>query len=318
MLISFMVIMNGMNMNYSIIVMFHEIHSKIWFKEVLIYLGKKYKFVNADQLYENICSNGLCHITFDDGHRSFYENAYPVLYELKIPATLFVSPTVIINEKNYWFQRVRKINNTKFHQYVCERVSNRFNSSINNFSVYSILKSLPIKIILELIENFEKENRIEEEPYMNLTREQLIELNNSGLIEIGSHTNNHPILVNESDKVSELEIRDSLKMLEDMIGHNIDYFAYPNGQPGLDFGEREIRILNEIGIKLAFSTSSLKLYGKINHYMVPRIGISKGNNFYIDNKIRFAKQWSLLRNISHRNTEDKERKALKSMLLLDQ
>ncbi len=36
---------------------------------------------------------------------------------------------------------------------------------------------------------------------MNLTREQLIELNNSGLIEIGSHTNNHPILVNESDKV---------------------------------------------------------------------------------------------------------------------
>jgi hypothetical protein len=107
-------------------------------------------------------------------------------------------------------------------------------------------------------------------------------------------------------------------MLEDMIGHNIDYFAYPNGQPGLDFGEREIRILNEIGIKLAFSTSSLKLYGKINHYMVPRIGISKGNNFYIDNKIRFAKQWSLLRNISHRNTEDKERKALKSMLLLDQ
>jgi hypothetical protein len=160
--------------------MFHEIHSKIRFKEVLIYLGKKYKFVNVDQLYENICSNGLCHITFDDGHKSFYENAYPVLYELKIPATLFVSPTVIINEKNYWFQRVRKINNTKFHQYVCERVSNRFNSSINNFSVYSILKSLPIKIILELIKNFEKENRIEEEPYMNLTREQLIELNNSG------------------------------------------------------------------------------------------------------------------------------------------
>ena len=153
---------------------------------------------------------------------------------------------------------------------------------------------------------------------MNITREQLIELNNSGLIEIGSHTNNHPILINESDKVSELEIKDSIKMLEDMIGHNIDYFAFPNGQPGLDFGEREIRILNEIGIKLAFSTSSQKIYGKINNYMVPRIGISKGNNFYIDNKIRFAKQWSQLRSISHRNTEGKERKRLKSMLLLDQ
>jgi len=306
-----------MNMNYSIIVMFHEIHSKIWFKEVLIYLGKKYKFVSVDQLYENICSNGLCHITFDDGHRSFYENAYPVLYELKIPATLFVSPTVIINETNYWFQRIRKFKNTNFHQYVCERVSNRFNSSINNFSVYSILKSLPIKIILELIENFEKENRIEEEPYMNVTKEQLIELNNSGLIEIGSHTNNHPILANESDKISEFEIKDSIKMLEYLIGHNIYYFAYPNGQPGLDFGEREIRILNEIGIKLAFSTDSRKIRGEINNYMVPRIGISKGNNFYIGNKIRFAKQWPLLRNISHRNTEDNERKVLTTMRLMN-
>ena len=304
-------------MNYSIVVMFHEIHSSVWFNEVLVHLGKKYKFVNADQLYENIRSTGLCHITFDDGHRSFFENAYPVLYELQIPATLFVSPKVIEEETNYWFQSVRKLNNNDFHQYVCKKVSYRFSNPITDFSVYSILKSIPVKIILELIENYESENRIEEEPYMNITKEQLIELNNSGLIEIGSHTNNHPILANESDKISEFEIKDSIKMLEYLIGHNIYYFAYPNGQPGLDFGEREIRILNEIGIKLAFSTSSLKLYRKINHYMVPRIGISKGNNFYIDNKIRFAKQWSLLRNISHRNTEDNERKVLTTMRLMN-
>jgi peptidoglycan/xylan/chitin deacetylase (PgdA/CDA1 family) len=304
-------------MNYSIVVMFHEIHSSVWFNEVLVHLGKKYKFVNADQLYENIHSTGLCHITFDDGHRSFFENAYPVLYELQIPATLFVSPKVIEEETNYWFQSVRKLNNNDFHQYVCKKVSYRFSNPITDFSVYSILKSIPVKIILELIENYESENRIEEEPYMNITKEQLIELNNSGLVEIGSHTNNHPILANESGNVLEWEIKNSIERLEKLIGKDIGYFAYPNGQPVLDFGDRELKILKETTIKLAFSTDSRKIKGETNNYMVPRIGISKGNNFFIDNKIRFAEQWIQLRNAIHRNTEDKERKYLKAMSLLD-
>jgi len=304
-------------MNYSIVVIFHEIHSSVWFNEILVHLGKRYKFVNADQLYENIRSTGLCHITFDEGHRSFFENAYPVLYELQIPATLFVSPKVIEEETNYWFQSVRKLNNNDFHQYVCKKVSYRFSNPITDFSVYSILKSIPVKIILELIENYESENRIEEEPYMNITKEQLIELSNSGLVEIGSHTNNHPILANESDNVLEWEIKDSIERLGKLIGKDIGYFAYPNGQLGLDFGDRELNILKETSIKLAFSTDSYKIKGEINNYMVPRIGISKGNNFYIDNKIRFAEQWIQLRNVSHRNTEDKERKCLKAISLLD-
>ena len=304
-------------MNYSIVVMFHEIHSSVWFNEVLVHLGKRYKFVNANQLYENIHSTDLCHITFDDGHRSFFENAYPVLYELQIPATLFVSPKVIEEETNYWFQTVRKLNNNDFHQYVCKKVSYRFSNPITDYSVYSILKSIPVKIILELIENYESENRIKEEPYMNITKEQLIELNNSGLVEIGSHTNNHPILANESDNMLEWEIKDSIERLEKLIGKDIGYFAYPNGQPVLDFGDRELKILKETTIKLAFSTDSRKIKEETNNYMVPRIGISKGNNFFIDNKIRFAEQWIQLRNAIHRNTEDKERKYLKAMSLLD-
>jgi len=304
-------------MNYSIVVVFHEIHSSVWFKEALMHLGKRYKFVNAAQLYENIHSTGLCHITFDDGHRSFFKNAYPILYELQIPATLFVSPKIIVEKTNYWFQTVRKLNNNNFHQYVCNNVSYRFSNPITDFSVYSILKSIPIKIIMEIIKNYESENRIEEEPYMNITIEQLIELNNSGLVEIGSHTNNHPILTNESDNDSEWEIKDSIESLGKLIGKDISYFAYPNGQPGLDFGVRELNILKETSIKIAFSTDSRKIKGDINNFMIPRIGISKGNNFYIDNKIRFAEHWDRIRNVSHKNTEDKERKCIKAMLLLD-
>ena len=300
-------------MQNSIVLMFHEIHNKLWFKEALQNLEKRYKFVNAFQLYENINNKGLCHITFDDGHQSFYDNAYPILYELGIPATLFVSPKVIEDEKNYWFQRVRKLNNKDFHQYVCQKVSNRFKIPIIDFSLYSILKALPIKIILELIENYERENMIKEESYINITIEQLMELKDSELVEIGSHTINHPILANESDRVAEFEIKGSIENLKRITGKEINYFAFPNGQPGLDFGDRELKILKETGIKLVFSTESNKIKGSFHNYVVPRIGISKGNNFFIKNKIRFAKQWLLLRNLSHRKTEDKERKVLTAM-----
>jgi len=300
-------------MNYSIVVMFHEIHSSVWFNEVLVHLGKRYKFVNANQLYENIHSTDLCHITFDDGHRSFFENAYPVLYELQIPATLFVSPKVIEEETNYWFQTVRKLNNNDFHQYVCKKVSHRFSNPITDFSVYSILKSIPINIILELIENYESENRIEEEPYMNITKSQLFEVHKSGLIEIGAHTLNHPILANENKEISELEIKESINKLQEILSDKVYFFAYPNGQPDIDFGAREIQILRETDIKLAFSTEANKLTNHSSNFSIPRIGLSKGNILYIDQKIRFAKYWDLLRNVRYRKTEQSERRMLRSL-----
>ncbi len=51
--------------------------------------------------------------------------------------------------------------------------------------------------------------------------------------------------------------------------------------------------------------------------MVPELDYLKAIILYIDNKMRFAEQWFQLRNASPRNTEDKERKCLKAMSLLD-
>ena len=71
-----------------------------------------------------------------------------------------------------------------------------------------------------------------------------------------------------------------------------------------------MKFLRDAGIELAFSTESRSMYNKADNMSIPRIGVSKGNPFYVTQKIRFAKQWIQLRNLAFRNTELKDRKQL--------
>ena len=90
---------------------FHVVPSTAWFRGALQTIGRVYRFISAADIraafYEGRRFNGCCHICFDDGERSFHDLAMPVLQDLAIPATLFVSPGVLASEGNYWFQEVR-------------------------------------------------------------------------------------------------------------------------------------------------------------------------------------------------------------------
>lgn len=301
-------------MSKCICLMFHEINDVAWFERTLKFIGRKYGFVSFHELRDRIENNNLgdniAHITFDDGHRSFYENAFPVLKKLSLPSTLFVSPQVIEHEHNYWFQRVRPLQSTDFRQLLIAKTKMLFDGDISNYSTHAILKSLPYLSIDEIVSRYEEDHPDLKLPYMNVYKGQLIEMSDSGLVEIGAHTVNHPILANESANNSAFEINDSISSLSKLVGIPIRAFAYPNGQPVMDFGQREMMTLRNAGIELAFSTESRSIYIKADHMSMPRIGVSKGNPFYVTQKIRFAKQWIQLRNLAFRNTELKDRKQL--------
>ena len=301
-------------MSKCIVLMFHEINDVAWFERTLKFIGRKYAFVSFHELRDRIDNDSLgdsiAHITFDDGDRSFYENAFQVLKKLSLPSTLFVSPQVIEQEHNFWFQRVRPLQSVDFRQLLISRIRMLFNGDISNYSTHAILKSLPYFLIDQIVSIYEDDHPDLKSPYMNVNKGQLIEMSDSGLVEIGAHTVNHPILANESDNDSAFEINDSIKCLNKLVNKPIRAFAYPNGQPVMDFGQREMKSLRDSGIELAFSTESSSISKEANHMSIPRIGVSKGNPFYVTQKIRFAKQWIQLRNLALRNTELKDRKQL--------
>ncbi len=70
--------------------------------------------------------------------------------------------------------------------------------------------------------------------------------------DIGAHTVNHPIVSRLSIEEAEHEIARSRTTLENVLGHPVRAFAYPNGHP-CDFGPEHEAILQKLGFSIGFA-----------------------------------------------------------------
>ena len=92
---------------------FHEV-TESTLEPLLIYLSKNdYKTLNADELFERENSSNINHnkevvLTFDDGHISLYEVAYPLLKKYGFKAVAFIIPGLITEGKSDGWQTDKK------------------------------------------------------------------------------------------------------------------------------------------------------------------------------------------------------------------
>ena len=292
-----------MKLYKSFVMMLHDVTDPGWLEKILLHLGKYYQFVRSEEIesfYENPYKRNICHLTADDGNISFYENVFPVLKKHKIPASLYVSPKVIDTGELFWFQKVNQMDNKNLSQIFVERF-NLNHEDIKKFNPKEIFKLLPYSEIVSITRYYE-ENWPLNSKRQSITEKQLQEMVDSGWVEPGAHTLNHPILANENNHVAEHEISQSISDLGNMLNTRIQLFAYPNGTPGKDFGKREIDILKKNRIELAFSTRVDHLSDKDTPYDMPRIGLTYGSMNFVRNKIILGKKWSILKNIKRKLT----------------
>lgn len=111
-------------------------------------------------------------------------------------------------------------------------------------------------------------------------------------IEFGSHTKNHPNLLEVGeDKIRE-EILDSKKILEERLNTNIVVFAYPYGQGAYD--EKIKQVVKEAGYFFACGIKRGKLTLPINNpYSLNRLLIRR-DDFMIDFVLKLKKGGSRL------------------------
>lgn len=166
-----------------------------------------------------------------------------------------------------------------------------------NLGYDSILKTLPIDKINEVISIYQKKTNTPQKPFRNLDLEKIKELQNSKLITIGAHTLYHPILKNETDERSNEEISKSITELSELLGEKVEYFAYPNGTPDLDFDLREINFLKNNNIKIAVSTEPKFINQKVDKMAFPRIGITKGSLNFIKLRLLLGPNWQILKSL---------------------
>ncbi len=279
---------------------FHVIKNSEWMEEILLLLQKHFNMVSAQDLekyyYEGLPLKNACHITVDDGDLSVYTHLFPLVKKYKVPISIYVSPHAVKTGKNFWFQEIKDFDLKQFFGFYAKQKGEQI-PFVNKHQISAILKSMKVQEIHHLIEDYKRAYNIPDRERAGMNFDQLMELKDSGLVSIGAHTLHHPILKNEDDDTTRKEILESVKDLEDLLQEEIKYFAYPNGLPGLDFGDREINFLKEANIRLAFSTQSSHFSQNDNPLSIPRRGVTKGGSTFVLAKLAFGDYWENLKKL---------------------
>ncbi len=184
-----------------------NIQLDIFKKQLEIIKNQEIKYIhpkNFEKSLKNKKKERKILLTVDDGLLSFYENAWPILKEKKIPFILFV--------------------NTR---------------EVGSFN------------------------------YMNW--DQIRELFSEDFVEIGNHSHSHEYLVDEDSDVIRKDILKSIKIFEEKLGKNSDFFSYPFGEYSLEFKE----IIKDLGFKYAFGQHSGVIDETKDKWELPRFPINE-------------------------------------------
>lgn len=225
------------------------------FEQQLRYLQKHYRILELDDAIRGMRKGTLPRrslaVTFDDGYRNFYDHAFPILQELGVPATIFLTTDFVFKKKPLWVDRL---------EYAIGRREGEYAQKIAlDARLREELKRLPDVEKEKRLQKIERSSgttffnfEMDRGAYAPLTEGEVRELREAG-ISIGAHTMTHPILSRISKKRAREEIQGSLDALLTVCATISASFAYPNGQRG-DWNKDTERIVKECGFGSALTT----------------------------------------------------------------
>jgi len=213
-------------------------------KKQLIYLKKNANLISMTDFFEEKFDNTKNNvaITFDDGFLNNYTYAVPLLEELKIPATIYVTALNLTNHKMLWPDFVdlytpRIDEDVLVDNELFTKKNGRFVSFATNKSLSQNIKERGDFHYKELVFNvFEKilgsnlilDKRLDD--YWRLmTDEQLKEVDRSKYVKIESHSFLHNNLGNIDISLAIEELLISKNYLENLLQREIMHLAYPDG-----------------------------------------------------------------------------------------
>jgi peptidoglycan/xylan/chitin deacetylase (PgdA/CDA1 family) len=198
-------------------------------------------------------------VTFDDGFRNNFSIAAPVLEEMGIPATFYITTNFIDKDSPSWIDRIED---------AVERRES-FSVRLPSCGIDGSYGTREERVrLLDSIRECVKTRR-DLDPYRfaedfcnalgvpeftpdpdldrKMTWDEVRELSGEPLFTIGGHGHTHRILEYLSEEDLENEIGTCLGNLEDRIGEPVRHFSYPEGQ-AFCYSDRVISMLRKSGI----------------------------------------------------------------------
>ncbi len=228
------------------------------FYEQMLWLKRNFNIVRFEDKWDRIEKNAVC-ITFDDGYMDNFDNALPILQQLQIPATIFISTKTINTQEEFWWDDLERniyygksdrnpMFSLKDDFFSCTWKTDTFGEKENLYKTMHWLMRDKISLqkrndwMRQLYEWNEWDEKGRKENITCQVKECLEK--DLSLITIGAHTVHHPSLAALPKSIQKEEILKSKTMLEQQFKREIITFSYPFGTKH-DYDEITVEICRE-------------------------------------------------------------------------
>jgi peptidoglycan/xylan/chitin deacetylase (PgdA/CDA1 family) len=237
----------------------------------LDFLCKYYRVVALGALKPETLPKRAVVITFDDGFRSVYQNALPLLKARELPATCCLVTDVIENQSLIWINELNwflhrhpgiarplvvgrlRLRAKCSHTELIDRVVARYDQG----TVRELLAELRARFGTD-------QEALAQSDRLYLKRSEIVEMSRQGFT-FGNHTASHAVLTNLAADDCHEEIRRARAMLQTLPA-STDSLAYPFGR----FNEATRQIAIDLGYKTLMAVEGdnvplvLTLVGRVN------------------------------------------------------
>ena len=246
-------------------------------------------------------------LTFDDGYFDNLTNAKPLLERYEVPATVFVASGFIGQKREFWWDeldrlvlqpgrlpdRVQLSVDGKTYQWELGESADYTEEDFRCHRGWKAGKEsqtprqhlyTSVHDLLRTLSAGERRRKVAEvrswridapgrrPRHRPLSVEEIGTLQGGGLVEVGAHTVNHPLLSELPVAQQRQEIRDSKARLEEILGHPVSGFAYPYGNLQ-DYTVETVDEVRQAGFACACSAFADVVRSSSDPFQLPRVWV---------------------------------------------
>ena len=235
------------------------------FASQMRYLKRNFRVISVRQMVKELGEaeghDQAAVITFDDGYAGTFTEAYPVLREYSIPASVYLTGGAVESGEVPWydliFLRMRRaasplrlvLNEPRTFEF-----SGKASRLLAAEKVVMYLRSISDAERRTWCADFERKIPLPADEVRGamLTWDQIRSMQHGG-ITFGAHTMSHPAIAQLTPDAAAAEIGQSKRLIEKRLATEVNEFAYPFGKTR-DCGTAATPILRELGFAAAMTT----------------------------------------------------------------